>query len=228
MALRKLFDPRMLLIVLFSIGCAPPSMFVSVVNFGSPPTEGTFAFSPRPGQADSLEWRSYCDLVECLLERQGLKHVSDAKRADYLLEVDFIIDGGLTQTTIEPTYGQIQPSAPGSSSSTSPGDPAGGVPRYGQTGSVQVSSVRYQRAFLLKMSRTRIVSSESRRVWEIRVLSDGDSAELSRVMPTMIDGGLRGTLDAKSAIPEQLQLEIKPLPALLSECSEDESRRTTR
>jgi hypothetical protein len=215
----KIIDPRVLVLAMLSIGCAPPSMLVSVVSFGSPPTTGTFSFAPKSGQGDSLEWRSYCDLVACLLEQQGLKHVSDGQRAEFLLEVDFIIDGGVSETSTQPIYGQIQTGSPGASAGTSPGDPAGGVPKFGQTGSIKVSATRYHRAFLLKMSRVRAPSKASQRVWEIRVLSDGDAAELSRVMPTMIYGGLHNTLEATSAMPEQIQLEIKPLPRLLDECS---------
>jgi len=153
-----------------------------------------FVMIPYKDQEDSLEWRSYSDLVARKLTEKGLVRVERASGADLAVFMAYAIDGGRRSVSAVPMYGQTG----GGTTTTTTGyvgsTPVYGStytpPTYGITGYAPVESTVYGRA--LKITILDIPASQAQNkavpVYEATATSAGSSGTLNVVMPAIVDG----------------------------------------
>ncbi len=154
----------------------------------------SFVIVPTREQAESLEFRSYADLVRDALVRRGLV-ASTPTEADLAVTVLFAVDGGKSVTYGYPAYGYASY------------DPFWGWPpyygpyghyhylwaapypmSYGVVGASYVQAILYRRELRVEISERRAAGNASAgaRLFEGTVVSEGESASIAPVMPAMV------------------------------------------
>lgn len=153
-----------------------------------------FVMVPYKDQQDSLEWRSYSDLVASKLESKGFVRAEQLNGADLAVFMVYAIDGGRTSVSAVPMYGQTG----GGTTTTTTGyvgsTPVYGStytpPTYGITGYAPVESTVYGRA--VKITILDVPASYSQKkgvpVYEATATSAGSNGTLNVVMPAIVDG----------------------------------------
>ncbi len=182
-------------------GCASRPIIRSEVTrfhtFGFTPVSGTFHIMPNQEQRQSLEFSAYANLIASELIARGWQQEQnpDAKPQ---MSVCFVygVDDGKMQIYSEPVYGQT-----GGGSSSINGTVSSGMGEmahfsgtastpatYGMVGSTTQSYTEYTRLLQLNIfDNTRVTNNSPTKVFESRVRSTGSKAEISLVMPAMIE-----------------------------------------
>lgn len=149
----------------------------------------TYAFSPSPGQQDSLEFRTYAKLVGDQLQAYGMSEVAQEKAA-YLISMDYGIDNGKVVTYSYPIYGQT-----GVSGASTSGYRVGNsysstttfTPTFGVVGAGTDSTTVYTRFLEVRIfDRSDSPDRRPKVIYEAKANSKGSSSQLSTVMPYMI------------------------------------------
>lgn len=178
-------------------GCGTPALQGSVSRFHvlaiSPQT---FVVVPDRDQSDSLEFRSYANLVRQALLARGWRE-GDMATADVSVFLQYSISQGRNVTFSYPIFGQ----APTGSSTTT-----GTVSTYGNMSSVYatttaqtttqvvgsgvVSQLEYDRALRVLMYSLPTYRSTQKmeRVYEGEIRSSGSTGDLPTVMPVLVRG----------------------------------------
>lgn len=153
-----------------------------------------FIMVPYKDQRDSLEWRSYSEMVARKLESKGLIRSDQLSGADLAVFMAYAIDGGRTSVSSVPMYGQTG----GGTTTTTTGyvgyTPVYGStytpPTYGITGYAPVESTVYGRT--LKITILDVPASYTQKkgvpVYEATATSAGSKGTLNLVMPAIVDG----------------------------------------
>ncbi len=123
----------------------------------------TVAVVPRDSQVNSLEWSTYRDQMELQLQENGLE-IKPEQVADFLVVIDYSIDtDGVTQTVAKPRKynGHV-------------------------VGITNKTHTVHQRSLMVSFyGRGAILTTDTKPIAQIRVLSAGSSNELARVMPIL-------------------------------------------
>ncbi len=187
-----------------------------------PLTGLSFRIEPLPDQRDSLEFQSYADLIRTALERKGLAPAADASVSDLAVTIRYSIDDGKTVTHSYPAYGYTQV-GPVWGWVPYPA-PGGGVHyvwrptypvSYGVVGTGYGTSTVYRRELRVEITDRRAGGSakadepRTRRLYEGRVTSEGESAALAPVMPAMVKA-LFYNFPGESGATRNLQVVIDP------------------
>lgn len=159
------------------------------------PIPKTYVFVPLKGQENSLEYRTYQELVRQQLNRYQYREVTGSEKPDAVIAFSYGIDNGQEKLESIPIYGQT-----GVSSSTTYGtlNTYGNfgsysgtttyTPTYGVVGSTTVSRKEYSRGLWLYIVDAKSVGTSKLNVlYEGSVKSSGSSSQLSRVIPAMIE-----------------------------------------
>ena len=159
------------------------------------PSTTTYSFYPLEGQAHSLEYKSYQNLIRQKLQEYKFVEVPMEDKPEAIISFNYGVDSGRESLSSVPIYGQT-----GVSSSTSYGtvNSQGGfgtysgtttyTPTYGVVGSSTVSSTKYGRTLWLSIVELKSVGTGNLNVlYEARVNSSGSSSQLPKVMPAMIE-----------------------------------------
>jgi hypothetical protein len=189
-----------MLIVALSIilsGCAGlVESQVSVFHqLGETPAPKTYVFVPLKGKENSLEYKTYIQLVRQQLRKFQYREVAEDKNPDVAIVLRYGIGSGKERLESVPVFGQT-----GVSSSTTYGTlnthgnygiysgTTTHTPTYGVIGSSTVSRTEYMRELQLYIVDAKSVGTKNLNVlYEASVKSSGSSAQLSRVMPAMIE-----------------------------------------
>jgi hypothetical protein len=140
------------------------------------PQGKTFIMLPSASQEGSLQWAQYSNMVAQKLESKGLRRVDNARTADYAVALYYGIDGGRTEVSSYPTYGQT---SPGVTSTGYVGSRPVSIytpPTYGYTGTSTSSNTVYGRAIRINIM-----------VYEATGKSEGTSGDINAVLPSIID-----------------------------------------
>lgn len=158
-----------------------------------------FAFLPLTDQENSLEYKTYADLVSQQLRKYQYTHITNEEPADgqfpdVIVIFDYAVDSGRQVLSSVPIFGQT-----GVSSSTTRGtiNTYGNTatysgtttytPTYGVVGSSTVSRRKYTRVLLLRMVEAKSLGTEKVNVlYQASVGSSGSSSQMSKVVPAMI------------------------------------------
>ena len=191
---------RMLTVALSLIllsGCAGfVKSQVSVFHqLGETPVPKTYVFVPLEGQENSLEYKTYIQLVRQQLSKFQYSEAASNETPDVVIALSYGIDSGKERLASIPIFGKT-----GVSSSTTYGtlNTYGNygtysgtttyTPTYGVVGSSTVSRTEYNRGLWLYIVDAKSVGTKNLNVlYEASVKSSGSSAQLPRVMPAMIE-----------------------------------------
>lgn len=153
-----------------------------------------FIMVPYKDQQDSLEWRSYSELVARKLESKGLIRSDQLSGADLAVFMVYAIDGGRKSVSAVPMYGQTG----GGTTTTTTGyvgsTPVYGStytpPTYGITGYAPVESTVYGRALKITIldAPASFAQKKGVPVYEATATSAGSNGTLNVVMPAIVDG----------------------------------------
>lgn len=179
------------------IGCGTPPLQGSVSRFhvlpGSPQT---FVVIPDQDQADSLEFRSYANLVRQSLQARGWREATMAN-ADVAVFFQYSISQGRQVAFSYPIFGQV----PTGTSITT-----GTVSTYGSTSNIYATTTRqtttavvgsgvgsrteFDRALRVLMFSlpTYRATQQMERVYEGEIRSSGSTGDLPSVMPVLVRG----------------------------------------
>lgn len=200
----------LVLIALLSLltGCGTPSLQGAVSRFHVlPASPQTFVIVPDRDQADSLEFRSYANLVRQALQARGWKE-STMPDADLAVFFQYSISQGRQIAFSYPIFGQV----PTGTSTTT-----GTLSTFGNTSNIYAttthqttigvvgtgvgSRTEYDRALrVLMFSLPAYRAKQSmERVYEGEIRSSGSTGDLPTVMPVLVRGlfddfpGISGT-----------------------------------
>jgi len=164
-------------------------------QLGEVPTPKTYVFFPLEGQENSLEYKTYIELVRQQLSKFQYREAISDEIPDVVIALSYGIDSGKEKLASVPIFGKT-----GVSSSTTYGtlNTYGNygtysgtttyTPTYGVVGSSTVSRTKYSRGLWLYIVDTKSVGTKNLNVlYEASVKSSGSSSQLSRVMPAMIE-----------------------------------------
>lgn len=187
----------LLTLLTFLSGCGTPPLQGSVSRFhvlsGSPQT---YAIVPDHDQGDSLEFRSYANLVRSALQARGWREGTMAT-ADVAVFFQYSISQGRQVTFSYPVFGQV----PTGTSTTT-----GTVSTYGNTSNIYATTTRQTttgivgsgigsrtqfdrglRVLMYSLSTYR-VTQKMERVYEGEIRSSGSTGDLPTVMPVLVRG----------------------------------------
>lgn len=187
----------LLVVVGVLTGCGTPPLQGSVSRFhvlsGSPQT---FVVVPDRGQGDSLEFRSYANLVRSALQTRGWREAPIAT-ADTAVFFQYSISQGRQVAFSYPIFGQI----PTGTSTTT-----GTVSTYGNTSNIYATTTQqtttgvvgsgvgsrteFDRALRVLMFSlpTYRATEKMERVYEGEIRSSGSTGDLPTVMPLLVRG----------------------------------------
>jgi hypothetical protein len=153
------------------------------------PQGKTFIMLPSASQEGSLQWAQYSNMVAQKLESKGLRRVDNARTADYAVALYYGIDGGRTEVSSYPTYGQT---SPGVTSTGYVGSRPVSIytpPTYGYTGTSTSSNTVYGRAIRINIMDVHQSMAQNKRVlvYEATGKSEGTSGDINAVLPSIID-----------------------------------------
>jgi hypothetical protein len=153
-----------MLLVPLLVGCVPVRGTVTYFYDGSPPSKGASVHvAPQGDQSRTLEWDVYKLQLETQMSNAGFRVIHDGL-ADYIVTVAYSIDAeGETRTTTAPIY------------------------QNGQVSGIRnVTSQVHQRVLIVRFfDPNRVSDPGARPAAEVRVLSEGSSSELAKVMPAL-------------------------------------------
>ena len=188
-----------------------------------PLTGLSFRIEPLPDQKDSLEFQAYADLIRAALVQRGLAPAAGAATSDLAVTIQYSIDDGKTVTHSYPAYGYTQV-GPVWGWVPYPA-PGGGVHyvwrptypfSYGVIGTSYGSSTVYRRGLKVEITDRRTRGAiggadvpRTRRAYEGRVTSEGESAALATVMPAMVKA-LFHDFPGENGVTRNLQVVIDP------------------
>lgn len=167
-------------------GCAiAPPVDTQVTVFhdfsATKPASLSWAFAPPAAGDDTLEFRSYQALVAKQLDRLGLHRVP-LKKADIAVLIRYRVDNGKEMITESPVYGQF------STGFWSHHDRFWYAPGFVVAGSQFNTYVLYTRVLQVDMVKaSQLASGDPQRLFEGRVISEGEGAEINRVMPYLVE-----------------------------------------
>jgi hypothetical protein len=177
-------------------GCAT-KVQTSVTAFHelTQPLSGTtFSIVPTKDMENSLEFKSYANLIKMQLESKGMQE-APFEKAKYGVLVVYGIDGGKQVVYSYPLYGQT---GTGDSSTTTTARVSGNTvtansdttktPTYGVVGSGTSTATLYKR--YLNIDIVDIQKSTANKlsiVYEGKAVSTGTSGNMAPVMPAMIE-----------------------------------------
>lgn len=98
------------LAVLFLSGCATPQFVASVSvrhTLASSPAAQRFAFERSASQVQSLAQRDFEADVAAELAKKGYVYAPDKLEADWLVRLNYQVDGGKTVSSQEPVWGTV-------------------------------------------------------------------------------------------------------------------------
>lgn len=178
-------------------GCGTPPLQGAVSRFhvlpGSPQS---FVIVPDREQGDSLEFRSYANLVRQALQARGWRE-GDMATADVALFFQYSISQGRQVAFSYPIFGQV----PTGTSTTT-----GTVSTYGNTSNIYATTTRqtttgvvgsgvgsrteFDRALRVLMFSlpTYRATQKMERVYEGEIRSTGSTGDLPTVMPVLVRG----------------------------------------
>jgi hypothetical protein len=150
-----------------------------------------FAVEPTKEQQDSLEFRAYADLVRQALVRQGLVAAPDAS-AELGVAIRYSVDSGRPVVYSYPAYGYASygplwgwgpyPGPGGTAHYVwGPTYPFG----YGAVGTSYAQSVVYRYELGVDINNRR-ATGKAAKLFEGRVVAQGESASLAPVIPAMV------------------------------------------
>jgi hypothetical protein len=164
-------------------------------QLGETATPMTYIFVPLKGQENSLEFKTYAELIRQELSKYQYKEVTSGEKPNVLIAFGYGIDSGKEKLRSVPIFGQT-----GVSSSTTYGTLSTHgnygtysgtttyAPTYGIVGSSTVSRTEYSRGLWLYIVDAESVGTEQLNVlYEGSVKSTGKSSQLSRIMPAMVE-----------------------------------------
>lgn len=168
------------------------SNVTSFHDLSTPPELTKYAFFLLEGQ-DTLEHRSYLNLVSNELARYGYEEVS-IEYSEIIVVLAYGIDDGKTVSRNIPIWGQT-----GVQSSTTTGQintygnygtfsgTTTYTPTYGVTGYTTAQSTKYKREVYVNFYDTSsVLEGNPTSILETRAISEGSSNEISAVMPSII------------------------------------------
>lgn len=176
--------------------CAPiVNTEVSRFNSFQDQLNGTFVIVPDKDQKAGIEYNLYANLIATKLSTYGLTRVTNLSKAKYKLAFLYGVDNGTMSTTMMPIFGQTGgglTTYTGSSFGTIGSTPISGMssgtaytaPTYGQIGAIPVTNTVYQRVLLVDIYS---LQKDMPKVFEAKAKSVGMSADLAKVVPSMID-----------------------------------------
>jgi len=183
------------LIFLSGCACFVKSNVAVFHQLGEVPAPKTYAFVPLKDQKNSLEYKTYIELVRQQLIKHQYREAISGETPDVVIALSYGIDSGKEKLASVPIFGQT-----GVSSSTTHGtlNTYGNygtysgtttyTPTYGIVGSSTVSRTEYSRGLWLYIVDAKSVGTKNLNVlYEGSVKSSGSSSQLSRVMPAMIE-----------------------------------------
>jgi hypothetical protein len=100
----------MVLAAVFLTGCAAPQFAATVSvrhTLASSPAAQRFTFEHNASQVQSLAQRDFEEDVSAELMRKGYVYVPNMSAADWLVRLQYQVDGGKTITTQEPIWGTV-------------------------------------------------------------------------------------------------------------------------
>jgi hypothetical protein len=178
-------------------GCETPSLHGSVTRFHVlPGAPQTFVIVPDRDQGESLEFRSYAELVRSALQARGWREGTMAS-ADVAVIFQYNISQGREVAFSYPIFGQV----PSGTSTTS-----GTVSTYGNTSNIHATTTRqtttrvvgtgvgshtvFDRALRVLMFSLPAyrASQKMERVYEDEIRSTGSTGDLPSVMPVLVRG----------------------------------------
>lgn len=181
----------------------------------------SFVITPTQEQAESLEFRSYADLVRDALAREGLVAATPAD-AELAVAMRYTIDSGKPVTYGYPAYGYA-----------SYGPVWGWTPYYGPGGYVHymwaatyplsygvvgtnyAQTVLYRRELRVEITERRARSGAKdgagRRLFEGTAISEGESASIAPVMPAMVRA-LFSDFPGPNGVSRRVQVRLDDAP----------------
>lgn len=100
----------MAMVAVFLTGCAAPQFAATVSvrhNLASGPAAQRFAFERNASQVQSLAQRDFEEDVSAELMRKGYVYEPNMSAADWLVRLQYQVDGGKTVTSQEPIWGTV-------------------------------------------------------------------------------------------------------------------------
>ncbi|NHQ88652.1 DUF4136 domain-containing protein [Iodobacter sp. HSC-16F04] len=100
----------MAMVAVFLTGCAAPQFAATVSvrhNLASSPAAQRFAFERNASQVQSLAQRDFEEDVSAELMRKGYVYEPNMSAADWLVRLQYQVDGGKTVTSQEPIWGTV-------------------------------------------------------------------------------------------------------------------------
>lgn len=169
-----------------SSGCRLMPTTGTTAHFGAMPSRSSLRFEilPMESQRSSLEYQTYSPLLNCMLTQDGFLAASPGNSPDVLVQFAYGIDGGSIESTTTPVYGQTG----GGITTTTRTGTSTSPTTFGRVGSISRSRSIHQRYLLVRFATKPTAgkqASDPTPIYEIRVLSEGGSAEIGQVLPTM-------------------------------------------
>jgi hypothetical protein len=176
----------------------------------------SFVITPTKEQAESLEFRTYADLLRDSLVRQGLV-ASTPPEAELEVTMRYTVDGGKAVTYGYPAYGYSYVAY----------DPFWGWgPYYGPHGHFHymwapypvaygyAQSIVYRRELRVEITERRPGKDASGggRLFEGTVVSEGESSSIAPVMPAMMHA-LFSDFPGPSGVSRRVQVRLDDAPA---------------
>ena len=193
-------------------GCATPKLHGTVTRFhdlgGTPQS---FVIVPDQEQSDSLEFKSYANLVRTAFQSHGWSE-SDFAKADVAVTFQYHISQGRRVEFTYPIFGQVPT---GRSTSVGTVSTYGNRSTFNATTTQQTapaivgtgvsSRTEYDRALRVVMFSLPAyrASQKMQRVYEGEIRSTGSVADLPAVMPALVKG-LLGEFPGKSGAAERI------------------------
>ncbi|MEI8594023.1 DUF4136 domain-containing protein [Photobacterium sp. Hal280] len=179
----------------FLSGCAKSevTVFHQLDNTLQPKT---YVFFPTEDQKNSLEYKTYQNLIKQQLSNYNFTEATSNEIPDVVISFGYGIDNGREKLASVPIYGQT-----GVSSSTTYGTlnnygqfgtysgTTTYTPSYGVVGTSTYSKTEYERGMWLFMVDAKSIGSGTENLkilYEATIKSSGSSSQLSRIMPAMI------------------------------------------
>ena len=173
------------LVLLFSLGLSACSNYISM--------DSTYFFQedfPRQGrvlivaakadQDDSLEFNHYKSLISKQLIDQGYGIIEDKDQADLVALITYGIDTGQTVSSTQPIYGYT--GFYGFRSRYS-------MPHYTVVGVSTNLSTQYTKAIAMDLLDAQSIrDGKPKKLYQVRVKSRGECANLNQVFPAMLKG----------------------------------------
>jgi len=183
--------------ILFLSGCAGfvKSDVAVFHQLGEKPAPTKYIFVPLKGQENSLEYKTYKELIRKQLSKYQYKEVDASENPDVVIAFSYGIDSGTEKLASVPIFGQTGVSSSSTFGTLSTygnyGTYSGTTtytPTYGIVGSSTVSITEFSRGLWLYIVEAKSVGTKNLNIlYEGSVKSSGSSSQLSRVMPAMVE-----------------------------------------